>query len=89
MAWVPFPSAGPPDERTGVSTAHRLFAIGAFVEDVQARFILRSHAIHSQWLLLLLPVHHLCSMPVAAALRRGNDVQLIKPVGSPALAAHV
>jgi len=36
VAWLPFPPAGPPDERTGVSTAHRLFVIGAYVEDVQA-----------------------------------------------------
>ena len=36
VAWLPFPPAGPPDERTDVSTAHRLFVIGAYVEDVQA-----------------------------------------------------
>ena len=35
VAWLPFPPAGPPDERTGVSTAHRLFVVGMFVEDMQ------------------------------------------------------
>lgn len=35
MAWLPFAPAGPPSEVTGISTAHKLFVIGAWVEDVQ------------------------------------------------------
>ncbi len=35
VAWVPFPPAGPPDERTGISTTHKLFVVGTFVEDMQ------------------------------------------------------
>ena len=37
VAWVPFAAGGPPDEVTGTSTTHKLFAIGAWVEDVQVR----------------------------------------------------
>ncbi len=38
VAWLPGPPPGPPDA-DGVTTAHKLLAVGAYVEDVQVGYV--------------------------------------------------
>lgn len=38
VVWLPGPPPGPPDA-DGVTICHKLFAVGAYVEDVQVRLL--------------------------------------------------